>query len=124
MIAVLCLSLSAVVASQATAPPTGGPTAAELAGAWSGTVEHAGEKTPFALELEPAADGKMLLKATVEDDGQGFDTALAAGGGDNLGLRGMRDRVQAVGGALTIDSRPGAGTRVALRVPLKVEASA
>ena len=65
MIAVLCLSLSAVVASQATAPPTGGPTAAELAGAWSGTVEHAGEKTPFALELEPAADGKMLLKATV-----------------------------------------------------------
>ncbi len=65
MIAVLCLSLSAAVASQAPAQPASGPTLAELAGAWSGSVEHAGESTPFALELEPAADGKVLLKATV-----------------------------------------------------------
>ena len=65
MIAVLCLSLSAAVAPQAAPQATSGPTAAELAGAWSGTLEHAGEKTPFALELEATADGKMLLKATV-----------------------------------------------------------
>jgi outer membrane protein assembly factor BamB len=65
MTLVLCLSLSAALASQVPAPAPGGPTAAELAGAWSGTVEHAGETTPFALELEATPDGKMLLKATV-----------------------------------------------------------
>jgi len=39
--------------------------AAELAGAWAGEVEHDGERTPFALELEPGDDGRLLLKATV-----------------------------------------------------------
>jgi hypothetical protein len=38
---------------------------AELAGAWAGEVEHDGERTPIALELEPGDDGKLLLKATV-----------------------------------------------------------
>jgi outer membrane protein assembly factor BamB len=38
------------------------PPAADLAGAWSGTVEHDGEKAPFALELEPGDDGKVLVK--------------------------------------------------------------
>jgi len=65
MIAALCLWLMAAAGVQAPAQPAGGATPAELAGAWSGTVEHEGETTPFALELEPAADGKVLLKATV-----------------------------------------------------------
>jgi outer membrane protein assembly factor BamB len=46
----------------ATPPPL---LSAELAGAWAGTAEHDGETTPFAIELEPDADGKLLLKATV-----------------------------------------------------------
>ena len=45
--------------------PAGGPTAADLAGAWSGTITHEGESTSFGLELEPAADGKLTLKATI-----------------------------------------------------------
>jgi len=45
--------------------PAPSPLPAELAGAWSGTVTHDGETTPFALELEPGADGKVLLKASV-----------------------------------------------------------
>jgi outer membrane protein assembly factor BamB len=38
---------------------------ADLAGAWAGTLAHDGETTPFALELEPGTDGKVLIKATV-----------------------------------------------------------
>jgi outer membrane protein assembly factor BamB len=56
------LALALLVPLSAAAEP---PTAAELAGAWAGTAEHDGETTPFALELEPDADGTLLLKATV-----------------------------------------------------------
>ena len=63
--AAVCLSLMAAATVQAPSQPASGPAAAELAGAWSGEVEHEAETTPFALELEPGADGKVLLKATV-----------------------------------------------------------
>jgi len=40
-------------------------TPADLAGAWAGTISHAGQSVPFALELEPDAEGKVLLRATL-----------------------------------------------------------
>jgi signal transduction histidine kinase len=51
---------------------------------------------------------------TVEDDGAGFDVEAALGGG--LGLISMRERLDPVGGALTIKSTPGAGTRIEIVV--------
>ncbi len=51
---------------------------------------------------------------TVQDDGAGFDTQYTRG----LGLLGMEERVRRLGGRLTIDSRPGRGTRVAAELPL------
>jgi signal transduction histidine kinase len=52
----------------------------------------------------------------VEDDGVGFDlAAMQARGG--LGLPGMRERVQKIGGRLKIDSAPGQGTKVSVEVP-------
>jgi len=54
---------AAVVAQPAAAPA--GPTAVDLAGAWAGSLTHEEETTPLALELEPAADGKMIIKATI-----------------------------------------------------------
>jgi outer membrane protein assembly factor BamB len=63
--AALSLWLTAAPTTQASPQPANGPTAVELTGAWSGHVEHEGETTPFALELEPDAEGKVLLKATV-----------------------------------------------------------
>jgi outer membrane protein assembly factor BamB len=41
------------------------PTARDLAGAWSATLEHAGETTPFGLEIEPAAEGKAAVRMTI-----------------------------------------------------------
>jgi signal transduction histidine kinase len=59
--------------------------------------------------------GEFLL-AEVEDDGCGFaSTAKRASG---LGLLGMRERTANAGGSLVIDSGPGQGTRIALRIPM------
>jgi outer membrane protein assembly factor BamB len=57
------LVLLAAQAGPAPAPATLG--AGDLAGAWAGMATHGGESTPYALELEPGADGKLLVKATV-----------------------------------------------------------
>jgi signal transduction histidine kinase len=51
----------------------------------------------------------------VEDDGVGFDPAATAG----VGLAGLRDRAEAVGGEVDIASVPGQGTRVTVRVPAR-----
>jgi two-component system, NarL family, sensor histidine kinase DevS len=53
----------------------------------------------------------------VEDDGIGFDPARTREEG--LGLIGMRERVALLGGRLTIESRPGAGTTFVAEVPDK-----
>jgi signal transduction histidine kinase len=53
----------------------------------------------------------------VLDEGQGFDQARVPA--DRLGLRAsVRERLAAVGGGVTIWTRPGQGTSVMLRVPL------
>jgi signal transduction histidine kinase len=62
-------------------------------------------------------DGKLCLDVT--DDGRGFSPAAPhAGGAPRFGLATMRERAQAIGGELEIDSAPGRGTQVRLRVPL------
>jgi len=55
------------------------------------------------------------LRLEVRDDGAGFDPNGIAGG---VGFTSMRDRLAAVGGDLTITSRPGHGTRVAASIPI------
>lgn len=57
-------------------------------------------------------DGHVEL--AVFDNGTGFDPAAPAGG---AGLRHIRDRVAELGGTVTIDSSPGAGTAVTVLVP-------
>ncbi len=62
------------------------------------------------------------LVAVVADDGRGFlttdwlDTGARSG---HFGLLGMRERISLLGGECRITSRPGAGTEVRLRVPLR-----
>ena len=58
--------------------------------------------------------GESELVAEVLDDGRGF----VPGGPSGVGLKSMRERAAALEGTLEVDSEPGAGTRVRLRVPL------
>lgn len=63
------------------------------------------------------ADGR--LKVEVEDDGRGFDPATSVSTGwPRFGLQTMHERAQAVGGSFELTSQPGAGTRIAVTVPL------
>jgi two-component system, NarL family, sensor histidine kinase DevS len=60
-----------------------------------------------------ARDG--VFEVIVSDDGSGFDPEEVRSG---LGLRGMQERAELVGGKLEIRSAPGTGTTVALRIPI------
>jgi two-component system sensor histidine kinase UhpB len=61
------------------------------------------------------------LEVEVADDGKGFDPAnpRRRGPGQGVGLGSMRERAALGHGTLTIWSRPGSGTRVRLRLPLR-----
>ena len=54
----------------------------------------------------------------IEDPGIGFDPTRISPGASHLGLTSMRERVQALGGTLEIESQARAGTRVKAQVPL------
>ena len=61
------------------------------------------------------------LELTVRDDGVGFDvtrTLDRAASSPNLGLLGMKERMEILGGHLNIDSQPGRGTRIHISLPL------
>ncbi len=58
------------------------------------------------------ADGADVLLVEVVDDGVG-----GAAEGSGLGLRGLRDRVEAIGGTFAVDSPAGRGTRLAVDIP-------
>lgn len=59
------------------------------------------------------------FEVAIADNGQGFDPArLPTTGWPRFGLQTMRERAQSVGGTLQIDTAPGQGTRVLVRVPL------
>ncbi|MDH4334957.1 MAG: histidine kinase [Chloroflexota bacterium] len=61
------------------------------------------------------------IHARVEDDGSGFDPASLRQpqeSGRGLGLLGMRERAELFGGDVEIESRPGAGTSILVRMPL------
>ena len=62
------------------------------------------------------------LVVIIEDDGKGFDVnaVISSADGKRLGLFGMYERASLVGGKLTIESQPGAGTTIFLDIPWKL----
>ena len=74
--------------------------------------KHAGRASGIWVSLRQNHE----LRFEVRDDGAGF---MPPDGDANGGLRNMRDRIEAVGGQLTIDSAPGHGTRIRGTVPLR-----
>ena len=59
-------------------------------------------------------DGELTFE--IVDDGAGFDLAAT---GYGTGLQGMVDRLDALGGAVRVESRPGEGTAVRGRIPAR-----
>jgi signal transduction histidine kinase len=72
--------------------------------------QHAGARSVRVLtRTQPGA-----ISLVVQDDGCGFDPDEPHEG--RLGLVGMRERAQLAGGELDVESAPGAGTTVSLRI--------
>jgi signal transduction histidine kinase len=61
------------------------------------------------------AEGRV--RALVEDDGSGFETGTAPKRG-HLGLKGMAERADLLGGSVVLSSAPGSGTTILLELPL------
>ena len=80
-----------------------------------GIVKHAGAQQVTVL-LEKRGEDIILI---VEDNGKGFKQSEVAPGDSSkgLGLVGMRERAALVGGDVEIESAPGQGTTIYVRVP-------
>jgi PAS domain S-box-containing protein len=79
-------------------------------------VRHSGcSRIGVALAV---SDGEFVGR--VEDDGEGFDPEAVGEATPSwgVGLRSMRERTELLGGSASVDSRPGTGTTVEVRVPL------
>jgi signal transduction histidine kinase len=93
------------------------PSAVELAAvrivqeAITNVVRHAGaHRAEVTVRYDEAA-----LTVTVEDDGRG----MVPGVEDGTGLVGMRERAEALGGGLVVDTAPAGGVRVRAVLPMR-----
>jgi signal transduction histidine kinase len=96
--------------------------AAELTGRAADVVQLAREALSNVSRHAEAATCRVSLYGDesgqvleVDDDGRGFDPAAATGTGQ--GLRNLRERAEGLGGRAEIQSAPGEGTRVRVRIP-------
>ena len=76
-------------------------------------IKHSGAKNA-TVELTTIGNAIELI---ITDDGKGFDVNENRASG-SLGLVSMAERVRLVNGQITVESKPGTGTRVYVRVPL------
>jgi signal transduction histidine kinase len=74
-------------------------------------VEKHARATAIRVTLRVSAD---VLALSVQDNGRGFDTARERG----MGLLGMNERIATLGGSFSIESEPGKGTLVMVKLPL------
>lgn len=85
--------------------------------ALTNVARHAGAKRVSVI-LEGTEQGIVEI---IEDEGQGFDTSTLSSAAElkqHLGVLGMRERIEAFGGSLEIESTIGTGTSVFARIPL------
>jgi PAS domain S-box-containing protein len=80
--------------------------------ALTNVIRHA-QATRADVLLKQRGDKLIVL---VEDNGVGFDLTMAKQTG-HLGLFGIRERAEMLGGTLVLESRPGSGTTIILEVP-------
>ncbi len=78
-----------------------------------------------AVLVEVGIEGDEI-RIAIEDDGRGFEPAGVERRGrrPHWGLMGIRERAQILGGAASIESSPGQGTRVQIRIPVPAGSAA
>jgi signal transduction histidine kinase len=79
----------------------------------SNAVRHA---QPNTIKIILATEAQHIV-LSVSDDGCGMEQVPELHAQQGFGLTNMRERAQAIGGLWLIDSRPGKGTQVSVRIP-------
>jgi signal transduction histidine kinase len=68
------------------------------------------------------SEAGRTLELTVQDDGRGLPSGVTPGTIErpgHMGIAGMRERIGALGGTVTVEARPGAGVLLRVRLPLE-----
>jgi len=81
------------------------------------SVKHGGPNVLVRIGLRGSPSGVSFI---VEDSGVGFEAGRTRSG---AGLQNLADRVGALGGRLTVDSRVGTGTRIRGEIPLRTRSA-
>jgi len=84
--------------------------------AMTNVAKHAGARK---IRVGAERDGETF-RMSISDDGQGFEEEkIRKVGGPTYGLLGMRERARAIGARIQIESSPGKGTRVIVKMKLQ-----
>ncbi|HUE57576.1 MAG TPA: ATP-binding protein [Candidatus Udaeobacter sp.] len=86
--------------------------------ALTNAIKHA---KPSEVRIDVRKE-KHMLRCSIQDDGVGFDVRAVQSNRnrEGLGLIGIQERLNALGGILSIDSEPGRGTTLLIRFPMEV----
>jgi PAS domain S-box-containing protein len=82
--------------------------------ALSNVLRHSGVSSARVVVRRDGAH----VQALVEDLGRGFEPGRPEGGSGGLGVLGMQERATMVGGEVRVESGPGQGTRVHVKIPV------
>ena len=85
-------------------------------------LRNVGKHAPAAKVEISVSASPQALDLSIRDDGDGFDSQLARESG-GLGLISMHERVRLVQGQFSLDTKPGQGVHISVRVPLHSEPS-
>lgn len=80
-------------------------------------IKNHAQANQVTLALAYNPDEDRVLRGYIRDNGKGFDPQKAFGKG--LGLTGVQERIQQLGGKVTIESKPGAGSNFQFVIPVK-----
>ncbi len=73
------------------------------------------QATTVKVEIETTSE---IVQMSVVDNGCGFDLGSSIGTG--FGLQGMQERIAALGGTFTLETEPGKGCRLGMKIPLTI----
>jgi signal transduction histidine kinase len=84
--------------------------------AFENIVRHAkASRVDLALKQQPA-HRQMQVTMTIQDDGVGFDLATVKQGTEHFGLSGMIERIESLGGHVSVSSQKGLGTCISIEI--------